>query len=74
MSERIQIVLGALFVLLNAVQRFNTPPTNSSSTTAARYYGATLAYGALLIGTYSRSSSRPRSGTRAASAVTFRKD
>src|SRR5262249_15222274 len=52
MSVGIEVILGALFVLLNAVHRFNTPPTNRSSTTAARYYGATLSYGLLLIGTY----------------------
>jgi hypothetical protein len=52
MPLRIQIVLGSLFVLLHAVHRFNTPPTNRSSTTAARYYGASLVYGALLVVTY----------------------
>jgi len=44
--------LGALFVLLHAVTQFNKPPTNRTSTTAARYWAATLAYCALLVGFY----------------------
>ncbi|NIM99521.1 MAG: hypothetical protein GTO24_16050, partial [candidate division Zixibacteria bacterium] len=36
--------LGILIIALYAVERFNTPPSNRASTTAARYYSAALAY------------------------------
>jgi hypothetical protein len=52
MSYHVEASLGALFVLLNAVHRFNMPPTNRASTTAVRYYFATLSYGALLVSAY----------------------
>ena len=37
-------ILGGLFVLVFAFRRFNTPRTNRSSTTAARYYTAITFY------------------------------
>jgi hypothetical protein len=37
-------ILGAAFVLWFAAQRFNTPRTNRSSTTAVRYYTAAIFY------------------------------
>ncbi len=39
-----EIVLGALFVVVFAYRRFNTPHTNRSSTTALRYYTAATFY------------------------------
>ena len=48
----VEMVLGGLFVVFHAYQRFNTPSSNRSSTTALRYYlGATL-YAALALLTY----------------------
>lgn len=43
-----QVLIGAIFVLISAAGRFNTPHTNRSSTTALRYYTAFLCY--LLVG------------------------
>jgi hypothetical protein len=43
-----QVVIGAIFVLISAAGRFNTPHTNRSSTTALRYYVAFFCY--LLVG------------------------
>ena len=43
----VQLMLGAFFVVLNTYERFNTPPTNRSSTTALRYHAAAVAYVAL---------------------------
>lgn len=42
------LAIGAIFVLISASSRFNTPPTNRSSTTALRYHTASLCY--LLLG------------------------
>jgi hypothetical protein len=48
----VEMVLGGLFVVFHAYQRFNTPSSNRSSTTALRYHlGATL-YAALALLTY----------------------
>jgi hypothetical protein len=46
------LVVGALLVMLAASDRFNTPLTNRSSTTAIRYHAAAWAYYALLLSTY----------------------
>ena len=40
----IDTVLGLVFILVYAIDRFNTPPTNRSSTTAVRYYTGALFY------------------------------
>lgn len=40
----VEFSLGALFVAINAYERFNTPPTNRSTTTPARYYSTALMY------------------------------
>lgn len=45
-------VLGTFLVGLYASDRFNTPPTNRSSTTAARYYTAAGLYLCVAIGIY----------------------
>lgn len=39
-----KLLLGGIFVAVYALERFNTPKTNRSSTTAARYYAAALSY------------------------------
>src|SRR5262245_10553979 len=46
-------VLGALFVLVFAYRRFNSPRTNRSSTTALRYYTAAAFYGVFALALYS---------------------
>jgi hypothetical protein len=38
------ILIGALFVLIAAAGRFNSPPTNRSSTTALRFHLAAICY------------------------------
>jgi len=43
-----ELLIGAIFVLFSAAERFNTPETNRSSTTALRYYLASFCY--LLVG------------------------
>ena len=48
----IDIVLGVVLVALYASDRFNTPPTNRSSTTAARFYSAGGLYLCVTIGIY----------------------
>lgn len=48
MKEVGQVIIGAIFVLISAAGRFNTPHTNRSSTTALRYYMAFFCY--LLVG------------------------
>lgn len=44
MFEQLDLLIGAAFVLVAAADRFNTPPTNRSSTTALRYHLAALGY------------------------------
>ena len=39
-----EFLLGAVFVLVYALDRFNTPTSNRASTTAGRYYAAASAY------------------------------
>ncbi|HTG33136.1 MAG TPA: hypothetical protein VLB76_09410 [Thermoanaerobaculia bacterium] len=39
-----ELLIGAIFVLFSALDRFNTPETNRSSTTALRYYLAAFSY------------------------------
>ena len=51
-SSDIDIVLGVVLVALYASDRFNTPPTNRSSTTAARFYSAAGLYLCVTIGLY----------------------
>ncbi|OGW52056.1 MAG: hypothetical protein A2Z50_02905 [Nitrospirae bacterium RBG_19FT_COMBO_42_15] len=38
MQQNLDLYLGAVFVIINAYDRFNTPCTNRASTTAARYH------------------------------------
>jgi hypothetical protein len=40
----IDVVVGTIFVLFNSANRFNTPSTNRSSTTAGRYFLALALY------------------------------
>src|SRR5438552_15934028 len=42
--QTFDLIVGAAFVLIYASQRFNTPSTNRSSTTAGRYYLGVLLY------------------------------
>lgn len=44
MRDKIDLILGGVFILFYAAQRFNTPPTNRSSTTAARYFVGLFSY------------------------------
>lgn len=48
----IAMVLGALFVVYHALQRFNTPASNRSSTTALRYHLGAGAYGGIALLSY----------------------
>lgn len=45
-------LLGALFVAVYALDRFNTPQSNRASTTAGRYYSAALAYALIAVSFY----------------------
>jgi hypothetical protein len=45
-------VIGAIFVFISAVGRFNTPASNRYSTTALRYYLSAFCYVALGLGLY----------------------
>jgi hypothetical protein len=44
--------VGALFILFHTGSRFNTPPTNRSSTTAVRYHVALTAYSGFALAIY----------------------
>lgn len=44
MENTIVMILGGILVLVNAFERFNTPPSNRATTTAARYYTAASVY------------------------------
>ncbi len=44
MENTIVMTLGGILVLMNAFERFNTPPSNRATTTAARYYTAAAVY------------------------------
>jgi hypothetical protein len=44
MHDKINLILGGVFILFYAAQRFNTPPTNRSSTTAGRYFMGLFSY------------------------------
>lgn len=44
MSTNVQWLLGAFLVFVYAQSRFNTPPSNRSSTTNGRYYFAAFSY------------------------------
>lgn len=46
------VTIGAVFVLIAAAGRFNTPPSNRSSTTALRYWVAFSGYLAIGLGLY----------------------
>ena len=43
-QEPINLIAGAIFIIVSASTRFNTPATNRSSTTAFRYYFGMLIY------------------------------
>jgi hypothetical protein len=43
-QEFVELILGAVFLSVNAYDRFNTPPTNRASTTAVRYHTAAVTY------------------------------
>lgn len=46
-QEPINLIAGAIFIIVSASTRFNTPATNRSSTTAFRYYFGMLIYGSV---------------------------
>lgn len=48
----IDVILGAMFVVIDSTVRFNTPPNSRSSTTAGRYYTFAIAYVAIMLGAY----------------------
>lgn len=52
-DKTIDLFLGAVFVLFYAGNRFNTPSSNRSSTTAGRYYLGLVSYSLVVIGFYS---------------------
>ena len=43
-KEHVDVLIGAIFVVFFAADRFNTPSSNRSSTTAVRYYTAAIFY------------------------------
>src|SRR5262245_1034054 len=57
----IDLVVGALLVLLAASDRFNTPLTNRSSTTAIRYHSAATTYYLIALAVYLLIATSPRS-------------
>jgi hypothetical protein len=48
----VDLFLGVMFVLFHAGARFNTPPSNRSSTTAARYFAGLFLYCLVTISIY----------------------
>lgn len=44
MQQNLDLYLGAVFVIIHAYDRFNTPCTNRASTTAARYHITAVIY------------------------------
>jgi hypothetical protein len=40
----VAFLLGVLLIIIYALERFNTPPSNRASTTAVRYYSGAVAY------------------------------
>src|SRR5881296_2779045 len=52
MHEPIDLILGAVLILFYSGNRFNTPPTNRSSTTAVRYFVALFFYCLVGVGFY----------------------
>lgn len=46
---QIDLIVGAIFTIVFAATRFNTPATNRSSTTAFRYYLGMLGYGGAIL-------------------------
>ena len=51
-THKIDLLLGGVLVLFYAGQRFNTPTTNRSSTTAVRYFVSLFFYFIVVIGVY----------------------
>jgi hypothetical protein len=43
-KEHVDVLIGGIFVAFFAADRFNTPASNRSSTTAMRYYTAATFY------------------------------
>lgn len=43
-DTRAPFAIGALFVIINAISRFNTPPNSRSCTTAERYFTSMMIY------------------------------
>ncbi len=50
--KAIDLVVGGVFVLLYSAQRFNTPATNRSSTTAGRFFLAVCIHGLAAVSAY----------------------
>jgi hypothetical protein len=48
----VDLALGAILIIVYTSDRFNTPPTNRSSTTAARYYTAAGSYVIVALAVY----------------------
>jgi len=46
------LFLGALFIVVYALERFNLPPTNRAKTTAVRYYSTALLYCCIFLAFY----------------------
>lgn len=51
--ESWQVLIGAVFILMYSYGRFNTPPTNRSSTTAFRYHLGASVYTFTILALYS---------------------
>jgi hypothetical protein len=43
-KETVELVIGAVFVIIHTYSHFNSPPSNRGSTTALRYHTAALTY------------------------------
>ena len=52
MDDNLEILFGAVLIAIYAVERFNTPPTIRTSTTAGRYYVAVIVYLLIYLATF----------------------
>lgn len=51
-DNKVEIFLGAILIVIYAWERFNTPSTNRSSTTASRYYTTAIIYILIYLATF----------------------
>jgi hypothetical protein len=67
--DLVDLAIGAIFVIIYAARRFNTPSTNRSSTTAGRYFLTVTLYCAIATGTFLLLAEFPHLMTAALSEV-----